>query len=256
MYGLPQAGILAQELLEQRLNKHGYFQNKAIPGLWMHQTRPISFTLVVDDFGIKYVEQEHVMHLISILKEHYELSEDWKGTKFIGLTLKWDYSGRKVHISMPGYINDALTRFHHKRPKQRQNSPHQHIAPNYGARSQYAKPEKPGCLLDKVEKTYVQAVTGTLLYYARAVDSTILMTLNAIATQQAAPTESTMEEIKQLLDYCVSQEEAIVTYHASDMILAVHSDASYLTKRKLWSRAGGHLYLSIMCHTHLTMVPF
>jgi hypothetical protein len=76
MYGLPQACILAQKLLEQRLNKHGYFQNKAIPGLWMHPTRPISCTLVVDDFGIKYVRQEHVMHLISILKEHYELSED------------------------------------------------------------------------------------------------------------------------------------------------------------------------------------
>jgi hypothetical protein len=55
-----------------------------------------------------------------------------------------------------------------------------------------------------VEKTYVQAVTGTLLYYAQVVDSTILMTLNAIATQQAAPTESTMEEIKQLLDYCAT----------------------------------------------------
>ncbi len=85
MYGLPQAGILAQELLEQRLNKHGYFQNKAITGLWMHQTRPISFTLVVDSFGIKYIGQEHVMHLFSILKKHYKLSEDWKGTKFIGL---------------------------------------------------------------------------------------------------------------------------------------------------------------------------
>ncbi len=69
-----------------------------------------------------------------------------------------------------------------------------------------------------MEKTYVQAVTGTLLYYARSVDSTILTTLNAIATQQAVPTESTMEEIKQLLDYYASQEEAIVTYHASDMI--------------------------------------
>jgi hypothetical protein len=117
MYGLPQAGILAQELLEQRLKKHGYFQNKAMPGLWMHQTRPISFTLVVDNFGIKYVGQEHVMHLISTLKEHYELSEDWKGTKFIRLTFKWGYSGRKVHISMPGYIDDALTPFHHERLK-------------------------------------------------------------------------------------------------------------------------------------------
>jgi hypothetical protein len=76
MYGLPQAGILAQKLLEERLNKHGYMQNKAIPGLWTHQSRPISFTLVVNNFGIKYVGQEHAMHLISILKEHYELSED------------------------------------------------------------------------------------------------------------------------------------------------------------------------------------
>ena len=141
MYGLPQAGILAQELLEQRLNKHGYFQNKFIPGFWMHQTRPISFTLVVDDFGIKYLGREHVMHLISILKEHYEISEDWKGTKFIGLTLEWDYSGRKVHISMPGYAKDALVRFRHERPKQKQNAPHKHTPPNYGGKTQYAKPE-------------------------------------------------------------------------------------------------------------------
>jgi hypothetical protein len=124
MYGLPRVGILAQKLLEERLNKHGYMQNKAIPGLWTHQSRPISFTLVVDDFGIKYVGQEHAMHLISILKEHYELSEDWKGTKFIGLTLEWDYLGQKVHVSMPGYINNALARFKHERPKRKQYSPH------------------------------------------------------------------------------------------------------------------------------------
>ena len=49
MYGLPQAGILAQELLEKRLNEHGYSQNKAVLGLWTHKTQPISFTLVVDD---------------------------------------------------------------------------------------------------------------------------------------------------------------------------------------------------------------
>ncbi len=62
--------------------------------------------------------------------------------------------------------------------------------------------------------------------------------------QQAAPIESTMEEIKQLLDYCASQEETIVTFHASDMILAVHSNVGYLNKHKSQSRAGGHFYLS------------
>jgi hypothetical protein len=200
--------------------------------------------LVVDDFGIKYLGREHVMHLISILKEHYEISEDWKGTKFIGLTLEWDYSGRKEHISMSGYTKAALVWFQHERPKQKQNAPHMNTPPNYRVKTQYAEPEQPSCLPDKVEKTYVQAVTGTLLYYARSVDSTILTTLNAIATQQAVPTESTMEEIKQLLDYCASQEEAIVAYHALDMILAVHSDAGYLNKSKLRSQAGGHFYLS------------
>ena len=59
MYGLPQAGIIANELLEKRLNKHGYFQSQYIPGLWTHESRPIAFTLVVDDFGVKYVGEEH-----------------------------------------------------------------------------------------------------------------------------------------------------------------------------------------------------
>jgi hypothetical protein len=244
MYGLPQAGILVQNLLEKRLNKHGYFQNKAVPGLWTHDSRPISFTLVVDDFGIKYIGKEHALHLLNILKEHYEIAVDWTGNKFIELTMDWDYPSQKVNISMPGCIQKALTRFGHKRPKRTQNSPHKHVAPIYGTWAQYVKPENPSPLLSKAEKTYIQAVTGTLLYYARAVDSTILTTLNAIATQQAAPTQDTLEEIQQVLDYCASQEEAILTYHKSSMILAVHSNASYLNKHKSQSRAGGHFYLS------------
>ena len=55
MYGLPQAGIIAQQLLEKRLEKHGYHQSTATPGLWTHDTRPISFTLVVFNFRVKYV---------------------------------------------------------------------------------------------------------------------------------------------------------------------------------------------------------
>ena len=77
MYGLPQAGLLAQELLEERLNKHGYKQSLYTPGLWSHATRNIQFTLVVDDFGVKYVGKENADHLISCIKEHYKISEDW-----------------------------------------------------------------------------------------------------------------------------------------------------------------------------------
>ena len=79
IYGLPQAGILANKLLRERLRPHGYYKVPHTPGLWKHIARPISFTLVVDDFGIKYVGREHVEHLLNVLKQHYKLAEDWKG---------------------------------------------------------------------------------------------------------------------------------------------------------------------------------
>ncbi len=145
---------------------------------------------------------------------------------------------------MPGYISKALTRFQHEWPKRWQNSPYKHAPPAYGAQVQYVPTDKNSLLLNKTDKTYVQAVTSTLFYYARAVDPTILTTLNAIAMQQLAPTHKIMEEIKQLLDYCACQEEAVITYCASDMILAVHSNAGYLNERKSQSQARGHFYLS------------
>jgi hypothetical protein len=109
MYGLPQAGHIAQEQLIKRLKKAGYFQSESSPGFWKHEWRPISFTLVVDDFGVKYVGKENADHLISVLQEDYKIDIDWEGTRYIGLTLDWDYIQRKVHLSMPGYIIKALT---------------------------------------------------------------------------------------------------------------------------------------------------
>ena len=55
MYGLPQTGIIAQDLLEERLAKYGYSQSQLTPRLWKHESRPTIFTLVVDDFAIKYL---------------------------------------------------------------------------------------------------------------------------------------------------------------------------------------------------------
>ena len=190
MYGLPQSGILAQELLEKRLNKHGYHQSKFTPGLWTHETRPICFTLVVDDFGVKYIGKQHAEHLLQVLEEHYKVTTDWEGKRYLGLTFDWDYERRMVHLSMPDYIPDALKRFKHERPGKVQLSPHPHTPPNYGAKQQYAKEEVEEPEVSKDEKLFVQQVLGTFLYYARAVDSTMLVTLSAIASEQAAITIS------------------------------------------------------------------
>ncbi len=91
MYGLPQSGLIANELLVKRLNKQGYRQSKLVPGLWQHDTRPIQFTFVLEDFGIKYVGEEHAMHLKKVLKLHYKLTCNQTGTRYIGITLDWDY---------------------------------------------------------------------------------------------------------------------------------------------------------------------
>eukprot|EP00956_Cyclotella_meneghiniana_P001082 scaffold1265_cov38-Cyclotella_meneghiniana.AAC.9 len=77
IYGLPQSGLLANELLEKRLNKNGYYQSKYIPpGLWKHEWRPIQFTLVVDDFGVKYVGEEHAQHLKKALEKDYTVTTE------------------------------------------------------------------------------------------------------------------------------------------------------------------------------------
>jgi hypothetical protein len=85
MYGLPQAGIIAQELFKQCILKGGYTQRKITPGYW-NRWRPISFTLVANDFSVRYIGKEHVQHLIKILKEHYKVEEDWVGTRYLGIT--------------------------------------------------------------------------------------------------------------------------------------------------------------------------
>ncbi len=112
-----------------------------------------------------------------------------------------------------------------------QNFPYQYTSLHYGAKIQYTEQLDDSPLLDDKDHKYLQAVAGTFLYYGRAIDSTILVAINALATEQAKPTEQTLVRVKQFLDYCASQEEAVITYHAGNMILAVHSNARYLNER-------------------------
>jgi hypothetical protein len=73
-----------------------------MPGLWYHETHPITFTVVVDDFRVKYVNTSNVEHLIVSLKANYTLTEDWTGTLYCGISLEWDYINQTVNISMWG----------------------------------------------------------------------------------------------------------------------------------------------------------
>jgi hypothetical protein len=104
MYGLKQAGLLANQLLQTRLAPFSYYPACHLPGFWLHKTRPISFTLVLDDFTVKYVGKQHAEHIRNALLQTYELATDWTATVYSGMILKWDYKNRTCDISMPGYV--------------------------------------------------------------------------------------------------------------------------------------------------------
>ncbi len=218
MYGLPRAGIIAQELLEKRLAE--YQDNQ-----WFLET-----------------QNQTDMFLSCRRQLCSEICESRRCR-----SLQWTQKRQNTSDSpLTGTtkIEKPISTFKHEAPEKIQTSPHPHVIPQYGAKTQYAKDEDESPSLSKEETKYVQTVAGTLLYYARVVDPTILTALSAIATEQAKPAQNTLKKVKQFLDYCATQDKAVITYNASKMILVAHSDAGYCNKKNVRSRAGGHFSLS------------
>ena len=88
----------------------------------------------------------------------------------------------------------------------------------------------------------VQQIIGGFLYYGRAVDLTVLPALSSIASEQASATENTEKKCAQLLDYLATHDNARIRYHASDMVLNIHSDASYLSEKRARIRVAGQFF--------------
>jgi hypothetical protein len=158
------------------------------------------------------------------------------------MTLKWDYKHRTCDISMTGYVSNILSKFQHDTPKHPQHTPSRYVTPVYGAKTQYVTKDKTPPLAAQQCLT-IQKVTGSVLYYARAVDPTVLMLLNDIATEQTKATEKSQTATNQILDYLATHPDATIRYHASNMILHIHSNASYLSVSNARSRLGGLFFL-------------
>jgi len=99
-------------------------------------------------------------------------------------------------------------------------------------------------MLNAADHKCIQEVIGVLLYYACAVDPTMLVALGTLASQQANSTQATMQTLTHLLNYCALHPDAIICYHASNMVLWTHSDAFYLTAPQGHSHAAGYSFLS------------
>jgi hypothetical protein len=158
------------------------------------------------------------------------------------MTLKWDYNKRTCDISMPGNVSNVLSKLQHDSPNHPQHTPSRYVTPVYGAKTQYATRDETASLTAQQCIT-IQKVTGSVLYYARAVDPTVLMPMNDIAMEQTKATEKTQAATNQMLDYLATHRDATIRYHAFDMILHIHSDASYLSVSNVRSRLRGLFFL-------------
>ena len=124
--------------------------------------------------------------------------------------------------------------------RQIQHCPYSTEPKKYGAEAQSPLPQDNSCKLTKKEIKQVQKIVGSILYYVRAADMTVLMASSLIASEQTKRTKHTLDKAYQVLDYLASHPNAVVRFRASDMVLNIHSDASYLSKPNARSRACGH----------------
>jgi hypothetical protein len=147
---------------------------------------------------MKYVGKEHAQHLKNTLEEHYKLTCDWTGTRYIGITLDWDYK-KTTGASVEAKLREES--------------------------------------LETIPTHCRQTTALTLsertnsIWCQEAIRS-------AIASQSSKPTIDTMQQTLQLLNYLATQEDAVLSYHASDMVLAVHSNASYLSEQSTQQSRG------------------
>lgn len=240
MYGLPQAGLLAQQRLITHLASEGYHQTDTTC-LFRHVTNGTVFSLVVDDFGVKYTNMDGVNHLIQTLQALYTITIDWTGSKYLGFSIDFDQRHRTVTLSMPGYIAKVLQRF---APllKIGANSPAVYIPPKYGVGQQTPHIDT-STRLSPAETTTLQEIVGSLLYYARGVDVTLLPAVTHLSSLQAQPTQDVLQAAQRVLAYCSRYPNNGLRYYACDMILHIQSDASYLSRPGARSVAGALFYL-------------
>ena len=97
---------------------------------------------MVDNFGVKYVNQEDIDHLIALIKKSYNLTKDWTGNLYCSICLDSDYTNRTADISMPGYIKKKLQEYRHIASKWIQTCLYTLVPKQFGSETQAPLPPR------------------------------------------------------------------------------------------------------------------
>ena len=140
--------------------------------------RLVTFTLVVDDFGVKFVGKRHAQHLENTLKRWHDITVDWTGEKYVGISLKWDYKNQTLDTSVPDFVKNKLHKFQHPTPSKPQHAPEKAAPINYRSKVKKPTPEDDSPPLSKEGSEY-----------SRSTNPTMTARLGSLAGRQAKATE-------------------------------------------------------------------
>jgi hypothetical protein len=197
---------------------------------------------------------EHFTYLLDILAK-FHIQYNMAGNKFAGMDIEWNYASCHCCISMPVYISLLLLKYKHPQPAKSQLSPYKCLPIAYGAKLHITPDLDASKLLDGNRKRCVQEIVGSLLYYAQAVNTKLLVALSAIAARQANATVATEQAVILLLDYVATYPNDGIVYCASDMLLCAHADAGFLNKPTLTAERVLTSIFQKTTHFHNSMVP-
>ena len=156
---------------------------KKTNGLFTHVLRDISFTLVINNFGIKFTIKQDCDYLIKMMREKYKFKVNYEAKQYIKIHLQWDYVKREVVCSMEGYVTKALEELEHIFPKKHFYRPSNTRPPTYRSKIQYVKEDLSKPLTSSQFKE-VERIVGKFLYYAQAIDNTMAHMMNHIGSQK------------------------------------------------------------------------
>jgi hypothetical protein len=243
VWGLPQAGILAIKLLQKWLLPHRYYECNNTPGLWKHKTWPIMFTLVVDDFGVKKHGKRtcgpsHLVHQTEI-----QACQRLDGQPVLRDKIKVGLQCTNVRYLDAGIYSKCSAKIQTPHANQTLTLPLCGTTHTVWCQSTISPPRQHLVKVKSGQNKRNSTRLGSILYYARAIDITVLMALSSIAIEQSKGMTSTMMKAKQLLGYLATYPDATISFRASDMIINVHSDASYLSEADTRSCACSHFFM-------------
>jgi hypothetical protein len=159
-----------------------------------------------------------------LLKKYHQIQTNMAGNKILGINVQWDFLGRRVCIEMQTYIDNLLLTLNWPKPRKPQLSPFIATINAYDQKTQLTPDEDTSASLSPECLLRVQKTIRLLLYYARAMDTKLLV-LNAIASRQSKSTIHTEQLVHTLLDYVATYPNDGIVYRASDMVLCAHADA-------------------------------